>query len=247
MQRHNLSNAKNRLQRQPRDPGRIEDRPQPRRKRLSRTIKTLTVQETTALLLALCDIKDPANHTPRKIRNYTIALLMLDAGLRVGEVCGLQIRDLIYNGEPVLALTIRPEISKSKVERTLPLSSRLQDAIRLMIAKLPNAGVVPGQRPMFIRGISEEGDCDTAKIGYHPLTTRQVQRIIGNASLRAFGRKIHPHSLRHTFGTRLAKVLPIKGVQDALGHRQLSSTQVYIHPDSEDLKNGIKAIAGEAG
>jgi len=171
---------------------------------------------------------------------------MLDAGLRVGEVCGLQIRDLIYNGEPVLAVTIRPEISKSKTERTLPLSSRLQDAIRIMITKLPNAGVLPGQRPMFYGhelGTTTMGQNMTT---FSPITTRQVQRIIADASFSAFGRRIHPHSLRHTFGTRLAKVLPIKGVQDALGHRQLSSTQVYIHPDAEDLKNGIATITEDS-
>ncbi|GAH59612.1 unnamed protein product, partial [marine sediment metagenome] len=182
---------------------------------------------------------------PRKIRNYTIALLMLDAGLRVGEVCGLQIRDLIYNGEPVLALTVRAEISKSKAERTLPLSTRLQDAIRLMISQLPNAGVLPGQRPMFYRGRWHDPDEPTNGEKYSPITTRQVQRIIGQAAQTAFGCSVHPHALRHTFGTRLAKVLPIKGVQDALGHRQLSSTQVYIHPDREDLKNGIAAITEE--
>lgn len=209
---------------------------------MQRTIKTLTYTETELLLGTLCHLEDPADHTPRRIRNVTIALLMLDAGLRVGEVVGLQIRDLIFDGQPVLALTIRPEISKSKFERTLPLSNRLQEAIKIMIGQLPNAGVLPGQRPMFYRTQPEETSPNVETYLYTPITTRQVQRIIAQASETAFGRKIHPHSLRHTFGTRLAKVLPIKGVQDALGHRQLSSTQVYIHPDSEDLKNGIASI-----
>ena len=210
---------------------------------MQRTIKTLTHQETELLLGTLCHLEDPADRTPRRIRNYTIALLMLDAGLRVGEVCGLQIRDLIYDGQPVLALTVRPEISKSKFERTLPLSTRLQEAIKIMIGQLPNAGVLPGQRPMFYGCFISDSRRVKDDEALKPITTRQVQRIIGQASWTAFGRKIHPHSLRHTFGTRLAKVLPIKGVQDALGHRQLTSTQVYIHPDSEDLKNGIKAIS----
>ena len=212
---------------------------------MQRTINTLTHQETELLLGALCHLEDSLDRHPRRLRNVTIALLMLDAGLRVGEVCGLQIRDLIYNGEPVLAVTIRPEISKSNYERTLPLSARLQDAIRLMIATLPNAGVLPGKRPVFYRGRLDNDNKESEYLNRDPLTTRQVQRIIGKASFVAFGRSVHPHSLRHTFGTRLAKVLPIKGVQDALGHRQLTSTQVYIHPDSEDLKNGIATITEE--
>jgi len=212
---------------------------------MHRKIQTLTYQETHALLEALCDIEGTAWHTPREIRNYTIALLMLDAGLRVGEVCGLQIGDLFYDGQPVLALTVRAEISKSKAERTLPLSNRLQDALRLMLTTLPNAGVLPAQRPVFYRGVMFCDESEAENINHAPLTTRQVQRIIADASFASFGRRIHPHALRHTFGTRLAKILDIKGVQDALGHRQLSSTQVYIHPDSEDLKNGINAIAGD--
>lgn len=211
---------------------------------MQRTIKTLTYQETTLLLNELCAVESEADRTPKKIRNYVIALLMLDAGLRVGEVVGLQIRDLFFNGEPVLALTVRPEISKSNAERTLPLSTRLRAALEFMIAKLPNGGVLPGQRPCFYRGAQTCGTTEPDNLNYAPITTRQVQRIIGKASLTAFGRSIHPHSLRHTFGTRLSKVLDIKGVQDALGHRQLSSTQIYVHPDREDLKNAVDTIAG---
>ncbi len=209
---------------------------------MQRTIKTLTYQETSLLLNELCAVDDLGDRTIKKIRNYTIALLMLDAGLRVGEVVGLQLRDIIFNGEPVLALTVRPEISKSKSERTLPLSSRLQKAIKLFIMTLPNAGVLPGQRPCFYRGAQTCGTTEPETLLYGPITTRQVQRIISKASIAAFGKSIHPHCLRHTFGTRLSKVLPIRGVQDALGHRQLSSTQVYVHPDSEDLRNAVDTI-----
>ena len=210
---------------------------------MQRTIKTLTYQETALLLNELCAVESDTDRTPKRIRNYLMALLMLDAGLRVGEVVGLQIRDLIYNGMPVLALTVRSEISKSKAERTLPLSSRLHTAIEFFIKTLPNAGVLPGQRPCFWRGAQTCGTTEPQNLFYGPITTRQVQRIIWKASNAAFGRAIHPHSLRHTFGTRLAKVLDIKGVQDALGHRQLSSTQVYVHPDAESLKNAVDTIA----
>lgn len=210
---------------------------------MQRTIKTLTYQETTLLLNELCPLFNTESFTSKEIRNYLMALLMLDAGLRVGEVVGLQIRDLIYNGEPVIALTVRAEISKSKTERTLPLSSRLQRAIKFFIKRLPNAGVLPGNRPCFYRGAQTCGTTEPDNLFYGPITTRQVQRIISKASQSAFGRSIHPHCLRHTFGTRLSKVLPIKGVQDALGHRQLSSTQVYIHPDAESLKNAVDSIA----
>lgn len=210
---------------------------------MQKNIKTLTNQECALLLNQLFAMGSPEEHTPRRIRNYTIALLMLDAGLRVGEVCALQIRDLVYNGEPVLAVTIRAEISKTKAERTIPLSARLQDAIRRMVSKLPNGGVLPGQRPMFYRGVLFCDNSEGENINYAPLTTRQVQRIIADASFTAFGRRIHPHCLRHTFGTKLMRTVNASVVQALLGHKRLSSTQVYCHPDAEDLKNAIDGIA----
>jgi site-specific recombinase XerD len=158
-----------------------------------------------------------------------MVLLMLDAGLRVGEVVKLEIRDLFFNGEPVHSLTIRPEISKSKHERTIPLSLRLQQTIRDYRKTIPNATVVSSERPFFC-----------GKNYTKHISSRQVERIIGSASLASIGRWIHPHVLRHTFATRMAKKIDLKGVQEALGHKDLKSTQVYLHSNADDLKKAIE-------
>lgn len=205
--------------------------------------ETLTTVEAESLLDKLWG--DVRSQIPkaRNLRNYTMALLMLDAGLRVGEVCKLEIRDLVFNGEPTRSVTIRPEISKTKTERTVPLSVRLQEALKLMITKLPNAGVIPGTRPFFYRVIALTKDATGNFIDCKPITTRQVQRIITDASFAAFGRRIHPHVLRHTFATRLMRVANSRVVQALLGHKSINSTQIYMNPNGDDLKKAVEAIS----
>ena len=214
---------------------------------MAKAPETLTTQEAENLLDKLWgDVKDQIPHS-RNLRNYTMALLMLDAGLRVGEVCKLEIRDLVFNGEPVKSVTIRPAISKTKTERTVPLSQRLQDALKLMITKLPNVGVIPGTRPFFYRKYTEIEPGETPKDLMKPITPRQVQRIIADASFAAFGRKIHPHVLRHTFATRLMRVANTRVVQALLGHKSINSTQIYMNPNGDDLKAAVEAVSKNSG
>ena len=75
-----------------------------------------------------------------------------------------------------------------------------------------------------------------------PITTRQVERIILTASMKALNRPIHPHVLRHTFASRLMKRTNIRVVQQLLGHTSITSTQIYTHPDSDDLQKAINDI-----
>ena len=75
-----------------------------------------------------------------------------------------------------------------------------------------------------------------------PLSTRQVERIIRAAALKCLGRPVHPHALRHTFASRLMRKTNARIVQELLGHKNLSSTQIYTHPNGEDLKDAINQI-----
>lgn len=196
---------------------------------MSKPPKTLTVLECHQLLDKLLCRKGTPARFRRGVRNYTMAVLMLDAGLRVGEVVQLLESDLMLAGQPMQNLRIRAEISKTKTERIIPLSSRITNAITTMYENWWQ------QHRNTVR-ISAFYNISTCQ----PLTVRQVERIIGHASLAAFGRKVNPHVLRHTFATKLMRVTNARTVQDLLGHKQLSSTQIYTHPNQEDKKKAIE-------
>lgn len=197
----------------------------------ARKIETLTMMECHQLLNVFLIRNGTPKQFRRGVRNYAMVLLMLDAGLRVGELCKLLQSDLLFNGQAVQTLLVRADIAKYNIERAVPLSSRVQLAIAEMLKQIwkpPQGG--PGDYAFY-----QKRPC------YH-LTPRQVQRIIKAAARQSIGRAIHPHVLRHTFATKLAKVIDIRGVQLLLGHKQMSSTQVYLHPAAEDLKNAVDRI-----
>lgn len=190
--------------------------------------KSLTNAECEQLLATFDEI-DPKTPTGQKaIRNKCIVLLMLDAGLRLSEVCGLLVADLIFNRESVESLTIVHNNDRKCRERTVPASVRLQDEINIMWANWWSKLRYPiGQAAFYVNHT------------HNYLTGRQVERIVHNAALKAFGRAIHPHVLRHTFASRLMKKCNIRIVQKLLGHKHLSSTQVYTHPSQQDLVDAI--------
>jgi len=193
------------------------------------TPKTLTTFEAQRLLMYLEKSYDTKPQEHKCTRNHTIALLMLDAGLRVGEVVQLRIADLYFNSLPVTSIIIRPEIAKNKTERIIPVSQRLSEALKKMHECFwTDYPMIPDDWVFIVSNNS------------YPLTTRQVERIIRAAAMKALGRPVHPHVLRHTFASNLMRVTDMRTVQELLGHKQMSSTQIYTHPNSEDK---VKAIA----
>ncbi|MEM2018108.1 MAG: tyrosine-type recombinase/integrase, partial [Candidatus Pacearchaeota archaeon] len=71
-----------------------------------------------------------------------------------------------------------------------------------------------------------------------PLTTRNIQKIIKLAAKKAgINKKVTPHCLRHSFATHLLDSgTDIRKIQALLGHESLSTTQLYTHLTTEELK-----------
>lgn len=195
------------------------------------TPKTLTVTECNKLLDALLPENNMQTCYRKGLRNHVMALLMLDAGLRVGEVVALVMSDLYFDGKPVSSLTIRPGISKGKIERIIPLSDRIREFLAELHSECGHFPDLPPTAAVFHVFLNDK-----------PLTTRQVERIIRAAAIRSIGRPVHPHVLRHTFATRLMRKTNARVVQELLGHKQMSSTQIYMNPNHEDLKKAIHEI-----
>ena len=196
---------------------------------MSNTPKTLTADECHRLLDTLQNTNGTPNQVRRGIRNYTLTLVMLDAGLRVSEATGLDVTDLIFNNVPVTSVLVRQEIAKNHEERTIAVSTRLCEAIKKMNESFWSSSPENVQHKAFTSGRSRK-----------QLTRRQVHRIISYAAIAALGRSVHPHVLRHTFASKLMRVTDMRTVQELLGHKNITSTQIYTHPNEQDKHKAIE-------
>ena len=194
-------------------------------------LNTISLAESIIFLETLVRTDSTFRQRANGIRNQTMVLLMLDAGLRIGETVSLYRSDLLHMGTPAQNLLVRAETSKSHRERVIPLSIRIQANIILMQETLWSKLIV-----------TTDGWAFYADNPQSHITARTVQRIVEAASFQAFGRTIHPHVLRHTFASRLMRTTNIRIVQQLLGHKSIQSTQIYTHPNHDDLTNAIQSL-----
>ena len=188
--------------------------------------QTLTVEQEISLLAAL-----DAGHP----RIATAARLMVTLGLRLGEARQVRwnwLRDL-DSSTPLL--DVPDDATKTRWPRTLPIPAPFQGYLialreRQHLSKPLN---FPGDWPLVLNRWGA------------PPSTRYIQRTISNASQTILGIKIRSHTLRHTFATRLLSHTNLRVVQMALGHKSITSTEIYTHPQLDDLRAAINAAASE--
>ena len=87
-------------------------------------------------------------------------------------------------------------------------------------------------------GLKEEGFILNSERGGR-YSERSVQEIVKNAARKSkIGKRITPHSLRHSFATHLLeRGVDIRYIQSLLGHKNLQTTQIYTHVANKDIKN----------
>lgn len=192
--------------------------------------KTLTADQCQALIDELMISQGTKKQLVKGTRNVSMAHVMLETGIRVGELCGLIISDLWFAEQPVESLIVRKEIAKNKQERQIPISQKLYEAIKIMRSILWPADKLGSN--MFVFHTRDP---------YTPLTTRTVERIILSAGNAAFNMDVSPHMLRHTFASKMMRKTNARTVQALLGHESLQSTQIYMHPNMDDLKKAINS------
>lgn len=163
------------------------------------------------------------------VRNYTMIFLALSTGLRVSELIGLFIEDVAPFGELSPILTVPKRISKRKVKREIPLNHEIRTVLTIWL-KI---------RKSIYRISTPSSFLFTSRNTNKPLSTRDFQRIVKNISIGSIGRSITPHTLRHTFATRVLKHSNTRVVQELLGHARIQTTQIYTHVNSEDTRAAI--------
>jgi integrase/recombinase XerC len=153
-------------------------------------------------------------------RDRVIFELLYGCGIRNSELVGLDMGSVKWRDDAVLVR------GKGKKERLVPLGDEAAVALKAYLplreAKLLAAGkgalAVSGPLVMNLR---MRGDCR--------LTTRSVGRIVKAIALsRGLAADVHPHTLRHAFGTHmLEEGADLRAIQEMLGHERLSTTQRY--------------------
>ena len=160
-------------------------------------------------------------------RNYALVQLMLQTGLRIGEVAALRRADITVR-ERAGALRVRH--GKGLREREVPLNATARRALRQVFERDP-APARP-EDPVFR---STHGE---------PLPVRSIQNtitgLVRRADLKRAG--ISAHSLRHTFALAWLRQHPGKLVELAqlLGHESLDTTAVYTRASTEDLARDVE-------
>lgn len=169
------------------------------------------------------------------VRDSLLVLLMLDAGLRVGEAVNMPITTAYTLRRPNDSLLIKPSTSKSIRKRLLPCTPALLKALRDYLDwnwpaddQILTGPLFPGRDPS------------------RAMAVRTAEQIMNKLSLLAFNRSVNCHALRHTFATRLMEVTSIRVIQDLLGHTSAQSTEIYTHPSQNDLDAAINGNQQQA-
>jgi integrase/recombinase XerC len=153
-------------------------------------------------------------------RDRVIFELLYGCGIRNSELVGLNMGSVKWRDDAVLVR------GKGRKERLVPLGDEAAVALRAYLplreAKLLAAGkgALVHEGPLMMN-LRMRGDCR--------LTTRSVGRIVKAIALsRGLAADVHPHTLRHAFGTHmLEEGADLRAIQEMLGHERLSTTQRY--------------------
>jgi integrase/recombinase XerC len=148
-----------------------------------------------------------------ELRDRALLELLYGSGLRVGEVTGLTVDRVDLDRGRVLVL------GKGSKEREVPMSDYAIDALGVWIATGRPAMAPEGSRALFVNRRRR------------PLDPRDARRIVERYGGRLLpGRRVTPHTLRHSFATHLLEGgADIRAVQELLGHASVATTQRYTH------------------
>jgi integrase/recombinase XerC len=155
-------------------------------------------------------------------RNYALIELLLETGLRVGEVTDLRVADVDLHDRSGV---VRVRECKGRKQRQVPLSSTARRALKLYLKDRES--------------LRQEDHLFLSERGGQALSLRTIQATVSDLARRAKLTRfaVSANSLRHSFALRFLSRHPGKLVELAalLGHESIDTTAVYIRPSTEKL------------
>ena len=175
-------------------------------------IKRPKNEKKLPVVLTKGEIDNLINSTETK-KSKLIIQLLYSSGLRVSEIVNLKPSDLDFNENIGWVRS-----GKGKKDRMFILSKKISKKLENFSKRFSDWNYI----------FSKE----------KPLTTRNIQKIVQKTTEKAgIEKSVHPHTLRHSFATHLLENgVDIRKIQVLLGHASLTTTQIYAHVSSKELK-----------
>lgn len=184
-------------------------------KRPQRLPDVLSVEQVRAL------VEQPFAHTATGQRDRTILEVLYGCGMRVSELCGLDVQDVMLEDEIVRVL------GKGSKERVVPLTGAAHEALASYLGSW-RADLASSTRPQGAVFLNRRGG---------RLSRQSVHAICEKYGRMVGIRGLHPHTLRHCYATHLVEGgADLRVVQELLGHASISTTQIYAHLDRTHVR-----------
>jgi len=157
-------------------------------------------------------------------RDHLIMCMLYYCGLRVSELCNLRVGDVSFS--PAF---VRIEMGKGRKDRIVPLNRHLANELKMYVER---------------NGKESDEYLFAGRKRLHPSTVFRIVRKYAN--LCNIRKKVHPHTLRHSFATHLLqRRVSVRVVQELLGHANLSTTSTYLHLLDEEKFAAVNVLVEE--
>lgn len=174
----------------------------------------LSVEQVAAL------IDSVQGDSPRALRDRAILEMLYGCGLRVSELCQLDL-DRLNSTEGFIIV-----LGKGSKERIVPFSGTAERAVNQYLE---------GGRPALAKGAASLAVFLNARGGR--LSRQSVFKMVQKAGLAIGVANLHPHSLRHSCATHMLEGgADLRIIQDMLGHSDISTTQIYTHVQRSHIR-----------
>jgi len=179
---------------------------------VKKAISTLSDEEIISIVRTL----DPSSRT--EARNLTIFMLLIDTGLRIGELMSLKMPD-VHISQGYMKV-----MGKGRKERIVPIGNSAQKALQRYILRHRALPSHAGIENVFL---SAQGT---------PLTGNSMRLMFSRLGQRSGVQRLHAHLCRHTFATRfLTNGGDVFTLQRILGHSTLEMVRHYVNLASDDV------------
>jgi integrase/recombinase XerC len=192
--------------------------------KMVRSLPPTLEQDDAAEMLAAVIASAQEKGGPVGVRDVAMLELLYATGMRVAELCGLDLDDLDTDRQVVRVF------GKGRKERTVPLGRPARYAVEAWLEQRGQLVTPDSGSAMFV---GERG---------RRVDQRVVRRIVHRALRLVDGAPdLGPHGLRHAMATHLLDGgADLRSVQEMLGHASLATTQIYTHVTNERIRSAYE-------